>query len=294
MSKQVADQADGLRRLLAPAPTRVIAVASMARGAGATTTAMNIAAALVLQGKIVLLLDQHAALAGSVCAQWAIDALGTWTDVAQHRLRCAGAAVASGSGVHVLPAPPDPAVATSDPREFYQGGAILIDAAIDDEGRLLPLAQMADELVLVLQPTPSAVTAAYAGIKRLHYAHALKQARLVFNGVRDADSAQQMLTNLVNTGSRHLAVSLQDGGLVRADPHQADARRLYQTVVEAYGTSPAAVDFRRIADELWRSPWRSKVLRSRAAEQGHRIVDGAIDAAHAASHPAAAFQGSSF
>ena len=66
MSKQVADQADGLRRLLAPAPTRVIAVASMARGAGATTTAMNIAAALVLQGKNVLLLDQHAARAGSV------------------------------------------------------------------------------------------------------------------------------------------------------------------------------------------------------------------------------------
>jgi flagellar biosynthesis protein FlhG len=153
---------------------------------------------------------------------------------------------------------------------------------------------MADELVLVLQPTPSAITAAYAGIKRLHYAHALKQARLIFNGVNDAESAQLMLTNLVNTGSRHLAVSLQDGGLVRADLHLADARRLRQSVVEAFATSPAAVDFRRIADELWRSPWRSKVLRSRAAERGHRIVDGAIDAAHAASHPAAAFQGSSF
>jgi flagellar biosynthesis protein FlhG len=222
MSKLVADQADGLRRLLSHTPTRVVAVLGIGRGDGATTTAMNLGAALVHQGKDVLLLDEH----GSAAA-------------------CAG---------------------DTDPRQLCHG-VVLVDAKLDGEGRLSPLAESADELLLVLQPNAVSITSAYAGIKRLHYAHGLKQLRFLVNGVSGAEDAQRITTNLANTGSRYLAVSLQAAGWVSADPHMADARRLNETLVDAFPASPAAVDYRRIAADMGRWPWRA------AAPQRARTVE---------------------
>jgi len=74
MNKLVADQADGLRRLLAPTQARVVAVAGMGRGAGGTTAAMDLAVALVGQGRNVLLLDEHCPAEGSAGATRALSA----------------------------------------------------------------------------------------------------------------------------------------------------------------------------------------------------------------------------
>jgi flagellar biosynthesis protein FlhG len=256
MSKLVADQADGLRRLLAPTPTRVIAVAGMGQGAGGTTTAMNLGVALVQQGRRVLLLDEHCPKEGSACDVWAMDPLGDLADVAEQRLTLGSAEVESASGVHVLPAPPGVAHAATDPRALWHDGVVIVDAAFDREGRLSPLAQAADDLLLVLKPHPASVTSAYAGIKNLHYAHGLKQLRFLINGVVDIAAAQQIMNNLANAGSRYLALSLQPAGMVRFDPRIADAWRLKQTIAEAFPASPAAVDFRRAADDTSRWPWR--------------------------------------
>jgi len=256
VSKLVPDQADGLRRLLAHTPTRIVAVAGMGRGLGATTAAMNLGAALVQQGKEVLLLDEHGAAAESAAAVWALEPPGTLADVRCQRLGCGDAAARASCGVSVLPAAPASQPPGADLRRLWQGDVILIDAAFDSDGQLSGLAQTADELVLVLQPHAASITATYSGIKRLHYAHALKQLRFLVNGVADPGAAQQIMTNLVQTGSRYLAVSLQPAGWVRADPHLRDARRLSRTVVEAFPASPAAVDFRRIAADMGQWPWR--------------------------------------
>lgn len=263
MSKLVADQADGLRRLLAHTPTRVIAVAGMGPGGGASDATMNLGAALVHQGKDVLVLDEHGGTAAAICAAWAIDPLGDLADVADRRLTRDGAIARADCGVGVLPAPLGDRHAEIDPRVLCPGGVVLIDAQTDNEGRLSPLARLADELLLVLQPNAASITAAYAGIKRLHYAHGLKQLRFLVDGVAGAEEAQRITHNLASTGSRYLAVSLEAAGWVRSDPHLADARRLRQTVVEAFPASPAAVDFRRIAVDMAGWPWRTAVPRGR-------------------------------
>lgn len=255
-TKLVADQADGLRRLLAHSRTRVLAVASVGRGLGATTVAMNLGAALVHQGRDVLLLDEHGTAPGTASAAWGIDPLGTLADVASRRLTLEGAAARAACGVQVLPAVPRTPPGSADPRALWQGDVILIDAALDAEGRLSALGQAADELVLVMQPHAASITATYAGIKQLHYAHALRQLRFLVNGVAEPRAAQQVTSNLAEAGSRYLAVSLQPAGWVRAEPHMRDAQRLDRTVVEAFPASPAAADFRRIADEMGQWPWR--------------------------------------
>lgn len=254
MSARVTDQADGLRRLLGQAPVRVVAVAGMGPGAGATTAAMSLGAALAQQGKDVLLLDEHHPTMRSVCDVWALGPRGTLADVASRRLRIDQAAAGAVCGVQVLPASPGASV---DPRTLWPRGIVLVDAAFDEEGRLSPLAESADELLLVLQPHPAAITSAYAGIKRLHRAHALKQLRFLLNGVADAGTAQQVMHNLAQAASRYLALSLLPVGWVRTDPWLADAARLRQTVVEAFPASAAAVDFRAIADDMGRWTWRT-------------------------------------
>ncbi|VTU27014.1 cell division ATPase MinD [Variovorax sp. PBS-H4] len=256
MSKLVPDQADGLRRLLAQTRTRVLAFASMGRGLGVTTVAMNLAAALAYQGKEVLLLDEHGTQAGTASATWAVEPLGTLADVANRRLTVQGAAARAPCGVYVLPAVPRTQAGSGDPRTLWEGDVILVDAALDGEGRLSALAQASDELVLVMQPHAASITATYAGIKRLHYAHALRQLRFLVNGVAEPGAAQQVAHNLAQAGSRYLAVSLQPAGCVRAEIHADAAGRLGRTVVEAYPASPAAADFRRIADEIGQWPWR--------------------------------------
>jgi len=292
MTKQVSDQADGLRRLLAGTPTRVIAIAGSGPGVGATTAATNLGAALVHQGKAVLLLDEHEPAPASACALWAVRPPGTLADIAARRLGGEDAAAQAACGVSVLHAPPGAQPPAMDPRMLWQGSVILIDAALDGEGRLSTLARQADELVLVFRPQPASITAAYAGIKRLHYAHALKQLRLLVNGVAAEGEAAQVMANLVSTGSRYLAVSLQPAGSVRADVHLQDAGRLRQTVVEAFPASPAAVDFRRIAAAIGQWPWRPAADRSRPAarpDAGIGIGDAPPFARHAqASNTAAA------
>jgi flagellar biosynthesis protein FlhG len=52
------DQAESLRRLLAPRVTRRIAVVAADAGAGATTVTLGLANALAMQGERVLLVDE--------------------------------------------------------------------------------------------------------------------------------------------------------------------------------------------------------------------------------------------
>jgi flagellar biosynthesis protein FlhG len=131
-----------------------------------------------------------------------------------------------------------------------EGRLVLIDAVLDKEGALSPLAASADHLLVVFQANAAAITRAYLCIKRLHYAHALQRMRVLVHGAADAAEAKRILANLANTGSRYLAVALEPAGWVRADPLLAQAQRLNLSVVEAFQASPAARDFRQIASEL--------------------------------------------
>jgi len=255
MNKIVSDQADGLRRLLARAPVRVMAFAGLLRGMGVTSVVMNLAAALVQQGRQVLLLDEHHPAAGSICSLWNIEAAGSAADVMAQRMRCEDAMARAACGVGVLPAL-EP-VAAFDPLRLQPHQVVLIDARLDPAGNLSPLARMAGELVLVLRADPTAITATYAGIKRLHYAHALKQLRFVLNGIADEQDAQRIAHNMAQTGSRYLGVSLESGGWVHADARLSGAQRQQrQTVVEAFPASPSAEDLRRMANEMGQWPWR--------------------------------------
>lgn len=238
MNPWIADQADGLRRLLARTRTRVVAVASTGWQAGSSTAVRNLGAAMVRQGKDVTILTEYPRgavpdddLAGAPSSAAEGGRLGSLT-VRSASGRDAGAveALCSQSRCDV----------------------VLIDAALDAAGELSPLGRAADEVMLVLKPTAPSITSTFSGIKRLHQAHALRQLRVLVNGVTGVEQARQIMRNLDQAGSRYLTVSLRPAGWIRFDPHVVDARLLGENVVDSFPGSPSAEDFRRVADGIWR------------------------------------------
>jgi flagellar biosynthesis protein FlhG len=162
-------------------------------------------------------------------------------------------------------APPTPAQCA--------GKLLLVDAVLDPQGALSLWAAQADHVMVVLQPSATSIKAAYACVKNLHYAHALQRVRMLVNHATDASQAERILANLAQTSGRYLAMTLESAGWVRADPRMPQAQRLNLTVVEAYRTSPAAIDFFQIAADMRQWPWRSPKDQARAVRSAPAARD---------------------
>ncbi len=252
--KTVADQADGLRRLMRRDRGRLLALVGSHTGAGVTSTTLNLAMALWLQGQNVLVLDEH----GGPRSAWAscsVAARAPWADVADGRVRLAAGAGKAWGALPVLIALPERTPATADPRRAFPERIALVDARVDSQG-LSPLARQADDIVIVMQPQAASLQAAYARIKQLHHAQGVRQLRVLLTQTGDSDEAQRITNNLVHAGSRYLAVSLQAAGCISADRHLPHAQRLDLGVVQAFPTAPAAIDLQRIAADLLHWPLR--------------------------------------
>ena len=134
------------------------------------------------------------------------------------------------------------------------GQLVLVDAVLDSDGALSPLAAGADHILIVCAAHSDAITQTYLCIKKLHHAHPLAKLRVLINEAADPAQAQRLLDNLAITGSRFLGMALEPAGFVRADPFLAQAQRLNLCVVDAFGTSAAARDFLQVASDLMQWP----------------------------------------
>lgn len=260
LDKIVLDQAEGLRRLLAPDVARIVSLVGGVRGAGTSSAVANLAAALAHQGKDVLVIDESDGGKNSVTAALGIVAAGSFAGVLAGRLPLSQAVGRTPDGVAVLPSPR----ATID--GFAPGrlsGAlngfadiVLIDAMLDEEGGISPLAMQGHDLVISMRADAASITGAYACVKRLHYVHAIQQLRVLLNGVASASDAQSVYQNLSEVANRYLSVSLSLAGAISLDARMARALQLRRSVVEAFPAAPAALDYRRVASDLLYWPWR--------------------------------------
>jgi len=286
LDKLVPDQAEGLRRLLARSGSRVIAVTGGSMGAGCTTTVINLAAALAQQGKDVLVLDERtgeksvSALAGSV------RGAGNFVAVMRGEMTLDDAATRHPLGFSVL-------AAARAHRESYSAAqfgvllhgsadVVLIDAQLDQQGHLSALAMQAHDVMIVTRMAAQAITDAYACMKRLHYAHAIAQFRVLVNHVQSVEDAHTAFANLAGVASRYLAVALEDAGCIAADARMARAEELSRCVVDAFPSTPAARDFRHLAAELQYWPMRPAM-----SSQTPWMAPAAVTAAQHADQPSA-------
>jgi flagellar biosynthesis protein FlhG len=286
LDKFVIDQAEGLRRLLARVGSRVVAVTGGPGAPGRTTTVVNLAAALTEQGKDVLVIDECLGPQSVCTVLGGVRGAGNFAAVMSGEMTLADAVGRHPFGFGVL-------AASRDNRAGYTGAqlqkvlsgpadVVLIDAQLDAEGALSPLALHAHDLLIVMRVCAQSITDTYACVKRLHFAHAIGQFRVLANQVASVDEAQSALENLAGVASRYLSVALESAGCVAADPHMARAVQLSRSIVDAFPSTAAARDFRQIADALphWpmrpavssRSPGTSRFLGAAAAAAADAFV----------------------
>lgn len=260
MDKHVTDQAEGLRRLLAKSGSRVVAITGGPVGVGCTSTVVNLAAALAGLGKDVLVIDECLG-AKSVSAM-----LGGVSSAGNLRAFLAGdigieeAARRHPLGFSVLAASRENCAGYSaEQLGALLGGpadVVLIDARLDRRGMLSALASQANDVMIVTRVAAQAITEAYAGMKRLHYEHAIAQFRVLVNHVSSHSDAHTAFENLAEVAARYLTVSIADAGCVAEDAFMERSLELGRCVVDAFPSAPSARDFRHIAAEMLYWPMR--------------------------------------
>jgi len=286
LDKLVSDQAEGLRRLLARSGSRVIAVTGGSLGAGCTATVMNLAVALAQQGKDVLVIDECVGDKSVSAMLGSVRGAGNFAAVMRGEMTLDEAALRHALGFSVL-------AASRAHREGYsaaqfsvvlRGSAdiVLIDAQLDQQGHLSALAMQAHDVMIVTRMAAQAITDAYACMKRLHYAHAIAQFRVLVNHVQSVEDARTAFANLAGVAGRYLAVALEDAGCIAADPRMARAEELSRCVVDAFPSTPAARDFRHLAAELQYWPMRPAM-----SSQSPWMAPAAVTAAQHADQPSA-------
>lgn len=230
------DQAAGLRRLFGARPPQVIAFVSGRRSCGRTTLLVQSAAALARAGHGVVIIDENPApdnalstlglslrhdlldmVQGSRSAQQIMQPAAPLVQaVAACRFARESLHLDAAAAAHL----------NAGLRQIQQQASfVLIDCAARPGGEASPLALTARHLAVVVAAQGSAITNAYALIKRLARERGDDGFQVVITRARSAQEAQAIFDNLRRTAREHLGIRLDylGGCRVPLTDHLADA-----------------------------------------------------------------------
>jgi len=257
-SDQVNDQADGLRRMSAPRPVQVIAVASGKGGVGKTNVSVNLSVALAQGGRSVMLMDADLGLA-NVDVLLGLQPRANLSHVLKGDLGLDEILVEGPAGITIVPAASgvarmaglDPAEHVGIIRAFSELSrpvdVLIVDTAAGLHDSVLSFCRAVQEVLVVVCDEPASITDAYALIKVLSRDHGINRMRVVANMVRGPDEGRQLFAKLVAVCDRFLDVTLDYAGAIPHDEYLRKAVQRQKAVTEAYPSSPAARAFKELA-----------------------------------------------
>ena len=244
---------------------QVIAVTGGKGGTGKTTVAVNLATALALAGRRVLLLDGDLGLA-SVDVLLGLTPTHTLEQVVSGEVRLEEIVQRTVEGVSVIPAASGVArMARLEPAEhatLIRGVAslpdnyetLIVDTAPGLGESVLTFCQAAQQQLIVLRNEPASLTDAYALIKVLSRERQLHSFRVLVNMARDGTEAQHLFTRLQRVTDRYLQVTLDYVGEIPDDGDVPKAVRGQRSVLAAFPGGAASRAYRRLAQEVLRWP----------------------------------------
>ncbi|MDP2795671.1 MAG: AAA family ATPase [Sulfurisoma sp.] len=232
------DQAAGLRRLFGSRSPQIVAFASGREACGRTTLVVQTAAALAQQGQGVVIVDENGSPNNTVAAfgltarydlMHAVNGTRALRQIelaAAPLLRIVPAARAARELDHL---DSDTRLRLSDCVEQLQEGAnfVLIDCATRRGGHLSALARAARHLTVVVAAQSSAITHAYALIKRIAQDRIHGGFQIAITRARSHEEARAIFENMRRVAADHLGVRLDYLGDARVPvtEHLADALR---------------------------------------------------------------------
>lgn len=230
------DQAAGLRRLFGAQTGQVVAFVSGREACGRTTLLARTAAALAQAGQGVILIDENSGPHNAL-STFGIKARHDLLDLVQgdyplERVMQPAAPLLNIIAAAKFAAGPVLLNASAAGRldaalkRLQDGSAfVLVDCAARNGRQLSPLALAVPYMVVVVAAQSSAITQAYALIKRLARERGREGFHVAVTRARNEREAEAIFRNMRHTAREHLGVHLGYLGGVRipATEHLADA-----------------------------------------------------------------------
>ena len=241
--------------------TEVIGIASGKGGVGKTTLSVNLAVALAMMGKSVMLLDGDLGLANAQIAL-GVQAPFNLSHVIAGQKTLKEVIVTSRHGVKLVPgasgvghmADLSATITAGIVQAFSELDDeidyLIVDAAAGIAPSVLAFMEACQRRFIVVRDEPSSIADAYGIIKVMTRDHDLDEIYLIPNMVESQAAGAQLFRRINDVCDRFLGRSLQYITSIEADELILSALKKYKSVMEFAPGSSGARDFRRLADAL--------------------------------------------
>jgi flagellar biosynthesis protein FlhG len=240
---------------------QVIGIASGKGGVGKTTVSVNLAVALALRGRKVMLLDADLGMAN---AQISLGVKTPWNigHVLRGEKTLHEVAVTTPQGVSLVPGVSGLREAAA--LDMAQIGAIvhafddleepidylIVDVAAGISPPVLAFMAACQRRFVVLCDQPSSIADAYGMIKVMTLEEDLDEVYLIPNMVDSPLEGKQLFGRMNDVCTRFLGQSVRHLGSIESDELVLAAQRKYKTVLDFAPGSKGAADFRRLAQAV--------------------------------------------
>ncbi|MFZ5814013.1 MAG: MinD/ParA family protein [Bacillota bacterium] len=241
--------------------TRAIAVTSGKGGVGKTNVSINLAQALILGGKEVLLMDVDLGLAnadillGTVPPYHLGHFLRGEKDILQviHRTPSKLKLIAGGSGLVELgsltPLQLQP-VLRALKRLEGEADYLILDTGAGLGDVVMEFVLAADEVLVVTTPEPTSMADAYTTIKALYYKNPKASIKLIVNQAERPEDGPAVAERIGTTARDFLGLQVEHLGTIPRDPHVWQAVRLKVPFLVGYPAAPASKAIQAMASRL--------------------------------------------
>ncbi|WP_029921486.1 MinD/ParA family protein [Nevskia soli] len=252
------NQASGLRLLKPAQPVRVLAVTSGKGGVGKTSVSVNLAVALAMAGRKVMLLDGDLGLA-NIDVMLGLQPSCNLAHVLDGKCTLEDTVLEGPAGVMVVPASSgkqhmaelSPVQHAGLVQAFSELSrpldTLIVDTAAGIAGSVITFSQASQHVIVVVTNDPTSLTDAYALIKVLNRDHGIRRIQVLANMARSAAEVREIYENLRRVAEKFLDVTLSFMGSVPEDEWLKRAVRHQRAVVDAYPNSPSAKAFHQLA-----------------------------------------------
>lgn len=265
--QDIAGQAAGLRRMRSTKPVKVITVTGGKGGIGKTNISANLAIAMSMLGRRVMLLDADLGLA-NIDVLLGLQPSHSLADVVSGARRLEEVIVIGPAGIRVIPgasglssmANLTPAQHAGIVHAFSELtedlDALIVDTAAGLSESVLRFCEAGNEVLVVVCDEPTSITDAYALIKVLSTERGVSRFRIITNMTHQGGDGRHLFEKLLRVTERFLQVTLDHAGSIPYDDRVWRAVQLQTPFVTSFPTSLAASALKKLAlrADTWEEP----------------------------------------